>query len=456
MSRKLCRLAVVAFLLALARPLTAAQTPEPGNDIPNVVGEVSQRLLDHFLQMNVDKQIMFTDNVLGTSVRGAVHTRGRVASVLVPDTQMGAIELRFTGTTNSPRMVGTNGPATIHSSSSSNFTARKLIRLDELGLHLLPTVAQANTKVSINDVVASRRIVERIARRRVKQSQEDARAITSQRTQSRLQQEVDRDAAAPLAQAQDYFMNSFRQPLLERQSLPKLFQFSTTHTNLRVMLQQCSRSQSAPPKLVPAMDPRHDIVVALHESSICSIYEIFFAGQRAIDRDVLHTVQLLTGEVPRPLRVHARTPPWSIMWADRQPLALSFADNQAAFTVRLKSLQNGERNFEGAFAISVRYAIQNVDGAPRLARVGDVEMEGTTANGSAAELAEALGILRAKFSAVFQPSFAFEGLVPPTGGVWGKLRMLELTQLEAQDGWLVVGYQLPRPATLAANASRNK
>ena len=456
MSSRLFRVAVLPFLLALARPLTAAQPPEPSNDLPNVVGEVSQRLLDHFLQMTVDKQIMFTDNVLGTSLRGAVHTRGRVASVLVPDTQMGAIELRFTGTTNAPRMVGTNGPATIHSSSTSNFTARKLIRLDELGLHLLPTIAQANTKVSITDVVAGRRIVERIAWRRVKQSQEAARAITSQRTQSRLQQEVDRDAAAPLAQAQDYFMNSFRQPLLERQSLPKRFQFSTTHTNLRVMLQQCSRFQSASPTSVPAMDTRHDIAVALHESSICNIYEVFFAGQRAVDREVLHTVQLLTGEVQRPLRVHARTPSWSIVWADRQPLALSFADDQAAFTINLKSLQYGERNFDGAFSISVRYAIQNSDGAPRLARLGDIEMEGATANSSPADLAEAIRILRKKFSAVFQPNFAFEGLVPPTGGVWGKLRMLQLNQLEAQDGWLVVGYQLPRPATVVANVSRSK
>jgi hypothetical protein len=49
--------------------------------------------------------------------------------------------------------------------------------------------------------------------------------------------------------------------------------------------------------------------------------------------------------------------------------------------------------------------------------------------------------LHRKFAAIFPPDLYFDGLVPPAGGFWARLRHLNLTQLKAQDGWLAIGYE---------------
>jgi hypothetical protein len=354
-------------------------------------------------------------------------------------------------------MVGQNGPATIYSSSHTNADVRKPIVLDEKGIHLLPAEARVSTRLSINDVTARRRIVERIAQRRAYRSQGQAQSVTSQRIKTRLEQEVDQDAAGPLKQARHYYETWFRQPLILRDALPKLMRFTSTSEHLRLLIQQCSQSPLPAPLNVPVLNPNHDIAVAIHESAVESVYEIFFGGNTAHDRNLLNTAHLLTGEDPRPLRVHSRTPRWSIRFADHLPLKATFEDGSVGFTVHATMLDYGDRHYDGEFSIKVLYRLEETAAGPRLARVGEVQVNGSLPSGSPGEFAEPAKILHGKFSALFPPAVTFDGFVPPTGGVWDKLRALELAQLDAQDGWLKVSYQLPRPKILLTSGPpRNK
>lgn len=435
--------AIAAAELSPKTATVAAVQPENTSaEHPNAIGQISQRLLDFFLRMRVERNVDISDNVLGTSVRGSVKTQGSLVPLFTPDDRRGSIQLQFTGDTAAPRMIGQNGPATIFSSTLTKVDARKSVILDDQGIHLMPTVANGTTQLSINDVVAKRRFIERIARRRADRSQAEAQAITSQRTRTRLQQEIDRDAATPLKQAQDYFIKGFRNPLIARDALPKILRFSTTSEHLRLIFKQCCHSPLAPPQVAPSINAQHDIVVAFHESAIESIYDVFFGGKTAVDRDVLKTVHLLTGEDPRPLRVHARTPAWSMTFADRQPLDLIFADGETTIALRLKSLQYGERQFDGAFTVAVRYQLEKTPSGPRLNRQGALQVNGEIADGSIGELGEATSILRKKFSAVFPSVLSFDGMAPPSGGIWDKVGQLQLAQLDAKDGWVVIGYRL--------------
>lgn len=439
-------------LLSLVRGAIAAEPPRPTNtELPNAIGQVSQRLLTEMLNMPVQQTTSVTDNVLGTRVRGSVTTHGKVVAQLVPNTRQGLIHLRFTGSTSSPGMVGHNGPATIFSSSTSTANVWKPVILEELGIRHLPAEGTVNTRISINNVTAKRRFVERIARRRASSSQADARAVTSQHTKVRLAEEINRGAAGPLAKAQDYFLNSFRKPLADRGAAPKLMHFSSTSDHLRVVLQQCSQSRQSPPTSMPQINPQHDMAIALHQSSVCSLYEVFHSGETMHDKDFLQTMHLLTGEDPRPLRVHERTLRWSVTMADKQPLDLNFADGDASIALHLKSVTSGARRYDGTFSVAVRYQFERTANGPRLNRQTDVQVDGQIGNGSPGEPGEAISLLRTKFSAVFQPTLMFDGLAPPTGGIWSKVGQMQLAQLDAQNGWLIVGYQLPHRELLVAS-----
>ena len=434
------------ILLWSALTAAAAEPASPANSEtePNFVGQVSERLLYDLVNTKVQQTTNVSENVLGTAVRGSVTTRGQVFPMLVPDALRGVLQLRFSGTSRSPGLVGRNGPATIYSSSVTNTDLWKTVIFDQQGIRDLPTVGNSQTQVSINDVAAKRRLVEFIARRRANGSRGQAAAITSARTKGQISKEIERGAKEPLATAHDYFVHSFQEPLLERGALPKLMRFSTTGDHLRLVMRQLGRSVMPPPTAMPELKTQHDLSFAFHESALNSLYEVFYAGETLRDKDFLNTMDTLTGEEQPQLRVTSKKPRWSITLADERPLDLKFADGGTAIDVHLKSLKLGERQFIGKLTISVRYQIEKAASGPQFNRDGEVQVNGQLDGASAAELDEAITLLKTKFSGVFLPVLTLNGLTVPSDDLWVKLGKLLLVQFDAKDGWLVAGYQLPR------------
>ena len=426
----------------------AAEPVAPANSaVPNLVGQVSQRLLSHLVNTPVENTTNITDNILGTSVRGSVKTQGQIFPLLVPSANQGVLQLRFSGTSRSPGLVGQNGPATIYSSSVTNSNMWKTVLFDEKGIRHLPTDGQAQTRVNINGVSANRPLVELIARRRANGSRGQAQAITSAKTKGRLKQEIDRGAKEPLLTAQDYFVNEFQKPLRERGALPKLLRFSTTSDHLRLAMQQLGRSEMPLPTSTPELKPQHDLTFALHGSAVNSLYEVFYAGETVRDKDWLQTMDTLTGDEPAPLRIKAGTPRWSVTLADKRPLDLSFGDGGVAVALHVKTLKLGERKLDGKFTISVRYQLEKTSNGPVATRQEEVQVEGELDSGSAAERDEAVAHMKAKFAGVFLPTLSLGEVAPPSDDLWSKLGKLLLVELDAKDGWLVAGYQLPAPKT---------
>jgi hypothetical protein len=78
--------------------------------------------------------------------------------------------------------------------------------------------------------------------------------------------------------------------------------------------------------------------------------------------------------------------------------------------------------------------------------LGDVSIAFTDARQKSDDAFEAQfrDFLQRKFNGVFLSEIYFDGLMPPEGGSWGKLRRLNLTQLTSRNGWLALGYNLRR------------
>ena len=444
--------AQVAEGAALSDPTLASASPANATTVPNITAQVSQRLLSDLVTMPVQNTTRISDNILGTAVRGTVKTQGVVFPLLVPNSNQGVVQLRFSGVSRSPNLVGQNGPATIYSSSVTNSNMWKTVIFNDKGIRHLPTEGQVQSQVNINGVSANRPLVERIARRRANGSRGQAQAATSARTKGELKQQIDRGAKEPLLTAQDYFANEFLGPLKERNASPKMLRFNSTRDHLQLAMQQLGRTEVAQPIGVPTFNPRHDLAFGLHESAVNSFYEVFYAGETMRDADWLKLMDTITGDEPAPLRNKSGSPRWSVTLRDKLPLELSFNNGGATIALHFTKLKIGDKQFETSFVVSARYQFAITSTGPQVLRKGDVEAEGE-AGETSGELDDAISFLKAKFAGVFQPEPSAAGLSYLADDLVSKLTELSLVQLEARDGWLVLGYQLPQAQLLVAKRS---
>jgi hypothetical protein len=386
-----------------------------------------------------------------------VNTRGVVFPLLVPNAQKGVLQVRFSGTSVSPSLVGQNGPATIYSSAVTNSTMAKTVVFDDRGIRHLPTEGTTRSQVNINGVSANRRLVEFIARRRANGSRGQAQAVTSARTKAELKREIDKGAKEPLLTAQDYFVNEFQLPLKERNASPKFLRFRSTKDHLHLAMQQLGRSEIAQPTSSPVLNPQHDLAFGVHQAAINGLYEVFYGGEVVNDRDWLQAMDTLTGDEPALLRITSQTPRWSVRFAKTLPIEVRFEESCACIELRFDQVKQASKVIDGKVTLSVRYLLTKDAGGPSGTRQGEILVSAAGEGVSDQENAELIEFLKTKFAGVFLPTLALADVVPPTDDLFSKLEKLTMAELTAKDGWLVAGYQLPRSKTmLVRNASPSK
>lgn len=156
---------------------------------------ISRDYLAPRFERDVDRKKPLTDEVLGTQIRGTSHTRGQTRLTLLPSTDSVRAQIEFTGTCRSESR-GTNGPAVLRLEADSTFRATKLLVLDESGFTTLPAKADADTEQRATDIGTLRNgpfspIVERVARRRIQETQAEADRIASEHTAERVATDLD-------------------------------------------------------------------------------------------------------------------------------------------------------------------------------------------------------------------------------------------------------------------------
>jgi hypothetical protein len=117
---------------------------------PNLLIEVSRRVVAAGIDDPVNDVGPLTDVILGTRIRGTVQTVGYVNAELGNTNRYAAIDILMQGTAYS-RTVGYNGPAIIHASGTTGLAGRKRLILDENGLRAFPAASNARTPDADDD-----------------------------------------------------------------------------------------------------------------------------------------------------------------------------------------------------------------------------------------------------------------------------------------------------------------
>jgi len=412
----------------------------------NAVGQVSARLINFLLERSVAEQRFMTDVILGSYTRGTAFSQAHVSFGFFPSQEHATLELRMQGSTTCPANVAERGRIAIYSSSNTAIRANKRVFLNAEGLQLAPAVASSVTNVQINDVDAGRRLVERLAWRRVGRMTPQIEEAASQRVQAEASSKLDQQAAAALAGANNMFRQQIRAPLLRCDAWPAQCQFWTDHDHLRISLVQHNDAQLAVASRAPDFPATYDLAIGAHESMIVNLSEAVLGGATIEDQTWLELVKLLTGDPPRPLWVHDRSERWSVTLADERPIVPHFDDDQVGFTLRVCNVTRGSDMFKHVVEIEASFLPRCTRDGPELIRDGAVAVRFAKPQGTE-EQEETREFLIRKFSAVFPSKLHFAGITPPDGGSLGKLNSLELAEFQSARGWLTLGYQLKTAAS---------
>jgi hypothetical protein len=149
----------------------------------------------------------FRDVLLEVPVQGQAHVDGVLQIAPVANADRGALEMRIEGTA---RMIGSGSThgVRLDSDATTRFVITKQLFLDHTGMTTQGAKCRATTTLVSKGVSAQQprligRLTERIARRRVQESQQAAEAECSAHVAAAMQVAVDREVEA-LAQAMNH------------------------------------------------------------------------------------------------------------------------------------------------------------------------------------------------------------------------------------------------------------
>lgn len=407
----------------------------------NVSAQISAPLLNQFMERSVNDQRQVQENMMGAQSTGNAFTTGKINVELVPFTERVLMNIHFVGRTDVPDNVSQRGSVSVFSTCNTSVDARKPVYVDVNGVHPQPAQAQCASSVQVSDVNAKNRFVEKIGWRKTERMHGQMEQAASERAQVRSAQQLDEQANPLLANADMAFKEKFLTPLKTRGVFPARMQFSSTASHIHVSALEASPTQRGATSS-PQLNMKHDLALGAHESFLENTCELTLAGKKVTDKQFLELMKLATGESPRHLWIHAHAPRWDVTLAKRKPLMIRLEEGRATATISFENASRADDQLNQPFKLSFVYRPELVAGSHQLIREGDLKFEFDDKHAAAAPSQELQAFFTKKLFAVFREEIHFDGLVPPAGGTWGKLRQVEAKELRTQAGWLVLGYQL--------------
>ncbi|MFM7184798.1 MAG: hypothetical protein ACKO4Z_08520 [Planctomycetota bacterium] len=418
---------------------------------PNLFLEVDESLLGTGVNRAVDEVAPINDTLLGTRVRGTGVTSGLVYLDFVPNADRATVDLALDATNHSDTK-GSQGPVTVRTLGTTKVGARKRLLIDDRQIVALPVEANASTDTRTAGIGVSskfgKRLIRRIASKKIAQMRPQAEAIAEGRARNRVREQFESQTMGPIAQAARDYQAKFRRPLMERGWYPEMLHLNTSSSRLHVTARKALADQIAAFTAPPPVDPDAVLSARVHESMVNNSAEITLGGRTITQKFVEEQMKKNDMAVPMELQNDADQPPWSITFAKRRPVELDVEDNRVKLTVRGSNYTSGDREFD-AMDIWATYRIEPGHPGMRLVRDGDVQIypPGFVPGGSEklnVQQTSLRRILQKRFNKVFKEVVDLEPLKLP--GELAKAGPLPIEQLDARkDGWVAAGWRKPYP-----------
>jgi len=447
-----CGAVAVSALIFVGLNPAAAQTPNESAAalVFNGGGHVSLDLVNLLLERQIFQKQLVSDEVAGARTYAETTTQGRLRAEFIPNADRGVIDFRMIGALTAPNATATRRSVTVHMASQTSIDARKRVVITPDGLFPGSSQADCNTDTQILNVEADRRLIERLGWRRAEKLRPEAEQSASNQVAQRVETELDQQAKGPLAGAHRFYLDKMRLPLVNCGGFPRDIRVSTTASHLEVRLLAQRPGQLPTSASMPRLNPQLDIHVCAHESLVSNMAEPLVGGKTFNDKQFLEVMRIMTGSAERGLWVFDGRDRWNVTFAAERPIQARFQDGSFRLTYRFQAATCGNDSVEAPLEASGLYRPMIGTDGVYLVR----ESIPTVLYTDKAPVEDArervLKQLSERFGAFFQTEIYFDGLSPPAGGTWAKLRDLKLVELTSENGWFSIGYELNEPSKVAS------
>ncbi len=413
---------------------------------PNLFLQASEWVVGAGIAESVDRVEPVRDCILGTDLYGTAHMVGQTNVTLVPNPNSAMFDTLLTGTVHSSN-VGYHGPVTLWSEGCTSVSAVKRLWFSEDGIMGLPASSCAQTQSTITAICAKRAFMEKMAWKRAGKQKPKAEQVASRHAEQRLNARIDQQAAENLDRANGNYQSKFRQPLEERNLFPEL-QFRTCKEKLYLTALAADDYQTAALTAPPEPLPDSDLAMRMHQSLFNNIASSALAGRTVHEATVQQAVVDLYGKLPDELKSDEEGQPWSITFAEEEPITLAIGENSLKITLRGKAYGRGENTYPG-MNVSATYKIVRDGEGFKGVRQGKVEIlppdfkpgSGQRLSGRQTTIAS---LLERRFGKVFREEIVGQGLVLP--GQWKQAGTFKPNYLAAGGGWLLIAWRQAAPA----------
>ena len=418
---------------------------------PNLLVDVSETLVEESLGRSVDQTEPVVDCILGTSIRGSGRTIGQVSVELIPNTDQAQLQTQLHGV-NYSRTVGTNRSALIYSRGQTTLHGTSTLFVSDQGLTTGPVQAQASVRNQITGFGSTRggllgNIVKKIAAKKAPKQQGQAQQIAAAHARTKLAGSMQRQIVELVGDANAEIENKFRKPLLRFGQYPAQLQYATTDDAIVIRARQTTRGRLAAPGSAPEAAVGSPISVRLHQSLITNSTQGMLAGRKFDQQRIQLLAESLLGEMPERLQPKPGEEPFSITFADTNPVSLSFADDSATFTIRGKAFTSGDKSYDGMNITGV-YKLSSDGHGLKAVRQGDFDIVPPDfKRGSGQRLNTRQIVLKRILTEKFGKAFPAEIVRDGTAvkDEQSDLGTMYVSSLRADGDWLVLGVNREAP-----------
>lgn len=413
----------------------------------NLLIEVSEKFLADTIAQPVDETEPVRDCILGTSISGTGRTVGNVGVELVENPNQAQFTTIFDAVNNS-RTVGSNRSALIYSVGTTKLDAGTTLFLDDRGWAAGPITANARVNSRITGFGSTKggiigKLVKKIAAKKAPQQQGQAQAIASQHARQRLAGRMRDQVAKLVVDANAEINNRIRKPLERFGQYPERLNYSSTHDALLVRALETTPGRLGAPTAPPQPAVGSLVSVRVHQSLVSNSAQGALAGRKFDQERMKLLIESTAGKVPDRLKPDADEEPFSITFADNDPVTVGFKDGIVSFTVRGKAFTSGDKAYDG-MNITGHYKLETIGHGFKATRQGEFDIiPPGFKRGSGEKLALRQTILKniliKKFNKLLPEQIVREGA--PFEGELAKLGTFYVSNVKADGDWLVLGLQ---------------
>ncbi|RMG33110.1 MAG: hypothetical protein D6725_16355 [Planctomycetota bacterium] len=367
-----------AFRAAYEKVVSAAGLQQPLTDALrstyfnyNFRAEITERLLNRFIEQKRVDEGPVDDVILGAKVDGTQVTESRVSADVRPSNDGARVELVLSGITRSDTQ-GVTDRATVYTLGNHRFEARKAIRFDGLRFHVADATIEVwphNTTVGAStqyDGTLIGGIARRIAIREAERRRPASEAEAAIRVERRVLPPFDREANQTFAKYNKTFGDRFI-PRLKRNGLfPSAYRYYSTEDEVRVRLRLMGDEELAGDVPLVPLHTDRGVRISMHETMLNNaVRRMGLEGQRISETDLFKELEKnLSDLFGRPIRLSEVQPasdePAEFLFDTVDPIRIRIEDGEIRLIIRsgLKPAPDKETIPTQVIEVPIRIAIE--------------------------------------------------------------------------------------------------